>query len=129
MRYDQVPPNTVFYFVGNPNYPKLKTLLGHHDIRDHVNGIYAPDGEVELASPVVELIYFKETGKYYTSGSFSFVGSPSHGEIVHQVRYWKARFDTDLPGLNCPVWEGYILVTPQREDLKIPHLLDLTGGS
>jgi len=38
MKYSEVPGGAIFYFEGNPNYPKRKVGLGHIDIRDNVSG-------------------------------------------------------------------------------------------
>lgn len=131
MIYSQVPNNQVFYFVGNPNYPKLKTLQGHWDIRDSVSGQASPDAEVELASSEVKLTYFKANGTYYTEGSFNFEGSPSYSQLIHSIRYWRFHHASPLPGLSSREWDGYILVVPQRDDLKVPTILDnlLKGSS
>lgn len=124
MKYSQVNEGEVFYIEGSKTYPKLKIGLGHKDLRDGChNHIGNPDWEVELASSEVKLTYFKENGKYYTEGSYYFVGDLPYHEILHRIAYWESHFQVPLPGLSSSKWNGYILVIPQREDLKVPHLL------
>lgn len=124
MKYSQVQEGQVFYIEDSKAYPKLKIGMGHKDLRDGcVRLVGNPDWEVELVpDTVVELVYFRESGKYYTTAQVT-VG-PEHDwfQLQGMVQAILRSPNIQNPGLSTHIWDGSILITPQREDLKVPFL-------
>lgn len=130
MKYSEVNDGQVFYMEGSPTYPKLKIGLGHKDLRDGcVNLVGNPDWEVELASSThVELTYFKAQGKYYTSAIWECDPQLSYYQLLIQLREILLDPVQENPGMSTSTWDGSVLGVPQREDLKVPFLIDLKAG-
>jgi len=77
----------------------------------------------------VKITYFKPSGKYYCDGSFYVSEDTMYWDILERVRNRHMHYenhDQPLPGLSCETWDGYALVIPQSEELKIPALIDWT---
>lgn len=72
----------------------------------------------------VEIIYFKSSGKYYTTAKFQVVDSMPDFAIRSLLREWnRGKTKNSLPGLVSITWEGYMLVTPSD---GVPAILDFT---
>lgn len=78
--------------------------------------------EIEMRN--VEVMYFKSSGKYYTTSSFRVYAELPDYKIYEMMREWnKGLTGNSLPGLMSHIWNGYILVTPAD---GVPALLDFT---
>lgn len=73
-------------------------------------------------SRVVDLVYFKPSGKYYSQGSYTSDLEWDY-QIYGEIRKW-GKGSLSLPGLISTEWDGYILVTPKD---GVPALIDCGG--
>jgi hypothetical protein len=71
----------------------------------------------------VKLIYFKDSGEYYTDVYYISTRDLEHGHLVvcQEVTIFQSL--GIMPGLSSGVWEGYVLVQPVD---SVPTLLDFT---
>lgn len=71
----------------------------------------------------VTLVYFKESGKYYSEGEY-LTDKKFDFEIYREVRFWSENKIETLPNLSSNRWNGFILVQPQD---GVMGLIDLKG--